>query len=146
MDRIMTYSKPFSLIIWLFASLLLMAMSEPTIYEIKETFPYASVHPLTFDFGQAEAGNPITGRIEITNEGSYDLLISKVRSSCGLMIQTWPTDPVGPGERVAMTFRYDSNRPGPFKRLITIHTNAWQKNIIVDVRGEVVPVGWRNER
>lgn len=142
----MTIFRVYSRTIWLFVALLLMAMTGPADEQIKENHPFAVVHPLSFDFGQTEVGQPITGRIEITNQGAYDLLITKARSSCGLLIQTWPTDPVSPGEQVVMTFRYVSSSPGPFERLITIHTNAWQKNIIVGVRGEVVPVGWSTER
>lgn len=105
----------------------------------RQTYPYVVVEPVRFDFGQIPTGQPITGKIELSNEGAYDLVIAKARSSCGLMIQTWPSAPVAPGDKVTISFRFDTNRTGPFDRLITIHTNAWQKNLIIEVRGEVMP-------
>jgi len=105
---------------------------------IRARFPYAVLHSDSIDFGTVERGAVISGRLQVTNEGAYDLLIVKVRSSCGLLIQTWPSAPVRPGEKAVINFRYDSSIPGPFERLITIHTNAWQKNLVVSVKGEVV--------
>lgn len=104
-------------------------------------YPYVVVEPEGFEFGRVTTGQPIAGKIELSNEGAYDLLIAKARSSCGLMIQTWPSAPVKPGGKVVISFRFDSNRTGPFKRLITIHTNAWQKNLVLEVKGEVMPEG-----
>lgn len=104
-------------------------------------FPYAVITPDTIDIGHVVTGAVISGSIRITNEGAYDLVIAKARSSCGLMIQTWPAAPVKPGDSVVINFRFDHSRPGPVNRLITIHTNAWQKNLVVPVRGEVVPAG-----
>jgi hypothetical protein len=112
----------------------------------RQTYPYVVVEPDRFDFGQLTTGQPITGKIELSNEGAYDLVIAKARSSCGLMIQTWPSAPVAPGDKVSISFRFDTNRTGPFFRLITIHTNAWQKNLVIEVKGEVMPDGSiRNE-
>lgn len=105
---------------------------------VRAGFPYAVLNSDSIDFGTVERGAVISGRLQITNEGAYDLLIVKVRSSCGLLIQTWPSAPVKPGEMAVINFRYDSNIPGPFERLITLHTNAWQKNLVVKVKGEVV--------
>lgn len=110
--------------------------------EARERYPYAVVDMHEIDFGQLESGRPVTSRLSITNEGFIDLQIAKARSSCGLMIQTWPTAPVKPGESVQLNFRFDSNRLGPFSRLITIHTNAWNKDLTVEVKGEIVPADW----
>ncbi len=106
---------------------------------IKSSFPFAVLSTDTLDMGIIEQGNRADGQIGITNEGKPDLLIARVRSSCGLMIPTWPDKPVKTGEEVFINFRYNTNRIGPFKRNIIIHTNAWQKTLIVYVHGEVIP-------
>lgn len=106
---------------------------------IKSSFPYAVLNTDTLDMGLIKQGSRATGQIEIINKGKPDLLIAKVRSSCGLMIPTWPAEPVATGEEVIINFRYNTNRIGPFKRNIIIHTNAWQKTLIVYVHGEVIP-------
>lgn len=105
----------------------------------REHYPYAVSDGTEQDFGKVHAGTRINGTISITNEGSEDLLVARVRSSCGLMIPTWPDMPTPPGETLLITYRYDSDRIGPFERLITIHTNAWQKDLVVRVRGEIIP-------
>lgn len=109
--------------------------------EARKRYPYAVVDVQVVDFGQIETGTSITARINITNEGSFDLHIAKARSSCGLMIQTWPSAPIKPGDTVPLNFRFDSNRMGAFSRIITIHTNAWHKDLLIEVTGEVVPEG-----
>ncbi len=106
---------------------------------IREQYPYAVLESHAVDLGKITMGSRATDTITLSNQGAYPLTITKVRSACGLMIPTWPTKPVAPGETTRITFRYDSSRPGPFERIITIHTNAWQKNLEVKVSGEVVP-------
>ncbi len=113
-----------------------------TTEEAKKRYPYATVDVHGIDFERLASGQSITGKVHITNEGSYDLLIAKARSSCGLMIQTWPSAPVKPGDTVQLNFRFDSSRIGPFHRVITIHTNGWHKDLTIDVTGEVVSAGY----
>lgn len=108
---------------------------------IREKYPCAVTDTSLVDFGKVELGKPVNGRVGITNVGTLDLLIAKARSSCGLLIQTWPDYAVKTGETVFLHYRFDSQRLGMFERLITIHTNAWQKDLIVRVRGEIIPPG-----
>lgn len=107
--------------------------------EIKSRYPYALLAEEEIDMGVMQAGSNGDGYITLTNIGVPDLLIARVRSSCGLMIPTWPETPVNQGDTVSIRFRYNTSRLGPFERKVTIHTNAWQKNIVVTVKGEVVP-------
>ncbi len=106
---------------------------------IKENYPYAVLSADTIDMGTVKSGERFTGRITITNEGKPDLLIARVRSSCGLMIPNWPTEPIRQGEAAIINFRYNTNRLGPFTRNIIIHTNGYKKTLVVPVYGEVVP-------
>ncbi len=68
------------------------------------------------------------------------MYISKVRSSCGLMIPTWPEGAIEQNDTVNIRYRYDTSRMGPFIRKIIIHTNAWEKDLVITVKGEVIPV------
>lgn len=106
--------------------------------EAFRNFPYAHISSDTIDMGMLEPGSSGSASFTITNAGQHDLLVARVRSSCGLLVTTWPTQPIKPGEQGTVNFRYDTSRPGPFKRNIVIHTNAWQKNIVVQVYGEVI--------
>ncbi len=107
--------------------------------EARNDYPYAVLSVDSIDMGQLLSGGQAQGMLTLTNAGRYDLVISRVRSSCGMLITTWPAQPIKPGEQGSITFRYDTTRPGSFKRNIVIHTNAWQKNLIVPVKGEVLP-------
>ena len=107
--------------------------------DIRKNYPVAVLSADTIDMGTVQAGERFTGQIAITNEGKHNLLIVRVRSSCGLMIPNWPTDPIKQGEEVTINFRYNTNRPGPFNRNIIIHTNGYRKTLVVPVYGEVLP-------
>lgn len=129
---------PFFLFL-LSASFLSANAGDLTPDEAKKSYPYAKLDVQDIEFGQIGFGEPVAARVHVTNEGSYDLHIAKARSSCGLMIQTWPSAPIKPGETVPLNFRFDSSRKGEFSRIITIHTNAWNKDLTVKVTGEIIP-------
>lgn len=106
---------------------------------IKSGYPYATLAAEEIDMGKLPKGSSNDGFIFLTNQGEPDLLIARIRSSCGLVIPSWPDAPISQGDTVRIRFRYNTNRLGPFERKITIHTNAWQKNLFVTVKGEVIP-------
>ncbi len=100
-------------------------------------YPQAEARPAAVDMGEVVQGSLLRGSFSIKNTGGKPLLIAQVRSSCGVMIPAWPRDPIAPGDSATIGFRYDTGRKGPFHRLITIHTNARQKTLVVEVRGIV---------
>lgn len=106
--------------------------------EVRNSYPYALLSADSIDLGRLQAGGQGQGSVTITNGGRYELVISRVRSSCGLLITTWPSQPLKTGEQGTISFRYDTARPGPFVRNIVVHTNAWQKNLVIPVKGEVL--------
>lgn len=106
---------------------------------LKRSYPWAIIEKDTIDLGVLQQGFTSRSQITIRNEGRFDLIIAGVRSSCGLMIPNWPTEPVQPDEEAIISFRYNASRLGPFERKITIHTNAYQKTKVITVLGKVVP-------
>ncbi len=108
--------------------------------DIKASYPYAILLSNdTINMGTIEAGSRATGEIRLRNEGTPDLFIAKVRSSCGLLIPTWPTEPLKTGDEASISFRYNTDRLGHFERNIIIHTNSYQKTLIIPVYGEIIP-------
>ncbi len=127
-------------VIILLISLLITFTAWAVDKDIKASYPYAILLSNdTINMGTIEAGSRAAGEIRLRNEGTPDLLIAKVRSSCGLMIPSWPTDAIKTGEEVTIIFRYNTNRIGPFTRNIIIHTNSYQKTLIIPVYGEIIP-------
>lgn len=127
------------LILTLFPAILSWQVRAVDPPDVRAEYPYAVVESRLIDMGSLEYGSRATGEIKLSNAGEQDLTIAKVRSSCGLMIPTWPGEPIGKDEEVDIRFSYDTSRLGPFERKVIIHTNAWQKTIVVTIRGEVVP-------
>lgn len=116
-----------------------LAAETPPVEVLRSEYPYAELEKDAIDLGKIAQGRQAPGSIVLTNTGQHPLLIGTVRSSCGLMIPSWPTQAIAPGAQATISFRYDGSRIGPFERIISIHTNAWQKTIQVKVSGEVVP-------
>ncbi len=107
----------------------------PTLY------PYATLVADTIEMGILEAGTRASGEIGISNTGAKNLIIGRVRSGCGLMVPSWPAEPLAQNEEAVIRFRLDTNNPGHFERKVIIHTNAYQKTMVVTVRGKVIPAG-----
>ncbi|MFO7979124.1 MAG: DUF1573 domain-containing protein [Bacteroidales bacterium] len=131
-------AKVLLLIIMLVIPLKGMLTEVPPMEKPRSEFPFAVLADTIIDLGTLERGKQAAGTITLTNTGAKPLLIGMVRSSCGLMTPSWPAKPIGAGHQATISFRYDSNQPGPFERIITIHTNAWQKTLQVKVTGEIV--------
>lgn len=127
--------KAIILLVILLAAFAAMADDE----DVRASHPYAVLSNDTINMGTIETGSRAAGEIRLRNEGNPDLLIAKVRSSCGLMIPTWPTEAIRKEEEVTITFRYNTNRIGPFTRNIIIHTNGYKKTLVVHVYGKVIP-------
>ncbi len=102
-------------------------------------YPVLRVESDSIDLGKLVAGERASGEIKVYNEGGEDLLIGRVRSSCGLMIPTWPGEAIAPEEEATIRFRYNTSRQGPFVRNIIIHTNGHPKTKVVQVTGHVIP-------
>ncbi|MDO4704539.1 MAG: DUF1573 domain-containing protein [Tannerella sp.] len=95
----------------------------------------------THDFGKIdEEQNYYTHIFQITNTGKAPLIISHVQSSCGCAEPEWTADPIAPGEVGDVVITYSAkNRPGPFKKHITVYTNAKGGRQRLAIMGEVIP-------
>jgi hypothetical protein len=77
---------------------------------------------------------------EFTNTGTAPLIISKVSSSCGCTIPKKPEDPILPGQSGEIQVKYDTNRPGPIRKAITVISNADTPTKILKIKGTVKTV------
>lgn len=91
------------------------------------------------DFGTLAKGSKGLKALEFTNVGDVPLIISNVRSSCGCTVPTWPKRPIPAGGRASIEIEYDTQRVGPFRKSITIMSNAKVGRKLVKVVGEVKP-------
>ena len=92
-----------------------------------------------YKFGSVkEEDGPITHEFQFTNTSSDTILISRVKASCGCTTPAWSKDAVLPGEKGFVQARYNPrNRPGPFKKSLTVNTNVGTQ--VLYIEGNVTP-------
>jgi len=97
----------------------------------------------TIDYGQVERGGDGVRTFEFTNTGDAPLIISNAKSSCGCTVPEFQKDkPIAPGESGVIEVKYDTKRPvGPFRKAITVTSNADTPTKVLKIKGELVEGG-----
>jgi hypothetical protein len=92
-----------------------------------------------FDFGTIkEANGPVEHRFVFTNTGKAPLVIDGVRASCGCTTPAWSKEPVLPGDKGFVMAKFDpKNRPGQFRKSLTITSNAASGTATIFIQGNV---------
>ncbi|MCD8193567.1 MAG: DUF1573 domain-containing protein [Tannerellaceae bacterium] len=94
----------------------------------------------TYDFGTIlEDGGSVNHTFIISNAGDAPLVITRVTTSCGCTTPAWPREPIEPGKtgEIEVTFN-PKGRPGPFRKTISIFSNATDKRRhVLTIKGHV---------
>ena len=94
----------------------------------------------TIDYGTIEHNAEGTRKFVFTNNGNKPLIITNTQGSCGCTVPEWPKDPIAPGAKGVIRVKYDTNRPGPINKNVTITSNAINEpNKVIRIKGEVGP-------
>ena len=91
------------------------------------------------DYGIIENGEDGKKIFEFKNTGNAPLVFNRIFSSCGCPIPKKPEKPVFPGESGEIQVNYDTKRTGIFQKAITVKSNAKTPNVILRIKGEVLP-------
>ncbi len=104
-----------------------------------EDAPEIYFETISHDFGTfPEENGKVTCTFEFKNTGKADLVLQKVKASCGCTTPDWTKEPVKPGETGIVKATYNaSGRPGSFTKTITVTSNAGEKRLTI--KGEVIP-------
>lgn len=97
------------------------------------TFPTTTV-----DYGKIEKGSDKVRKFSFTNTGNEPLVIKSAKGSCGCTVPTYPQEPIMPGETKTIDVSYDTNRPGPFTKTVTLTTNETPDTHTLTIKGEVL--------
>lgn len=140
--------------VWMFAAALACGMANITTVNAAEdpaaikkaaTDSAALAPQITFtktshDFGTfPEERGKVTCTFTFKNTGKSDLVLQKVRASCGCTTPNWTKTPIAPGDTGFVTATYNaSGRPGAFNKTITVTSNA-EANQRLTIKGEVIP-------
>jgi len=90
----------------------------------QEIGPKIEFESLEINYGQISKGDNGVRIFKFTNFGSEPLIINKVYSSCGCTIPKKPSSPINPGQDDEIQVKYDTNRVGPIRKIITVLSNA----------------------
>jgi uncharacterized protein (DUF58 family) len=92
------------------------------------------------DYGNIKYGANGTCTFEFKNTGNAPLIISKATGSCGCTVPSWPKEPIAPGAKGTITVKYDTKRPGPISKSVTITSNAGNEpSKVIRIKGTVGP-------
>lgn len=89
------------------------------------------------DFGSIVYG--ANGKVDFsfTNNGTKDLIINDVKSSCGCAVPIWPKEPVKPGQKGTIQIEYNTKLAGPFNKTIVVYSTANNSPVRLEIRGKV---------
>lgn len=94
----------------------------------------------TMDYGTIEHKADGNREFVFTNDGTEPLIIMNAQGSCGCTVPTWPKEPIAPGASAKIGVKYDTNRPGPFTKTITLTSNAKETpSKVLTIKGNVKP-------
>ena len=90
------------------------------------------------DYGTVAFGGNGACEFKVTNSGTEPLTLSKCKGSCGCTVPTCDTTPILPGGSSIIAVKYDTKRPGPINKSVTINSNAVNEPVkVVRIKGNV---------
>ncbi|MDA3852622.1 MAG: DUF1573 domain-containing protein [Bacteroidales bacterium] len=102
--------------------------------------PQVNFEVKSHDFGEIkEADGPATYIFKFNNIGSEPLILKNVRASCGCTTPKWTKEPILPNGEGQLEVTYNPrNRPGSFRKTITVTTNTEPANVYLSITGKVI--------
>jgi hypothetical protein len=95
---------------------------------------------IDYNFGKIKEGDDVSYKYEFTNTGQKDLVIAKVKGSCGCTVGSKPEQPIPPGESSFIEVTFDSKgKQGSQSKTITVTANTEPANTVLTLRGEITP-------
>ncbi|HEY0058175.1 MAG TPA: DUF1573 domain-containing protein [Flavisolibacter sp.] len=77
-----------------------------------------------FDFGTIPQGKPVYHSFEVRNDGSAELQIENVQTTCGCTTPEWKKEPIAKGKSSSIKVGFNAASEGPFEKYITILYNG----------------------
>jgi hypothetical protein len=90
------------------------------------------------DYGEVPFGGDGECQFKVTNSGTEPLILSQCQGSCGCTVPKCDPNPILPGESSVINVKYDTKRPGPISKTVTISSNAVNApQKIVSIKGNI---------
>jgi len=90
------------------------APKQPAYVEKAMNMPKTTVqwYEEMYDFGEIKQGDVVTHVFKFKNIGNEDLLITRVKASCGCTTPEWSNEPIAPGEEGMIKVSFNSRGKG----------------------------------
>jgi hypothetical protein len=126
----------------LFALFVLAAFTSFTANAQSENENATSTADISFDtelhdFGTLDYAGDGTYEFKFTNTGKDPLVITDAKGSCGCTVPKWPKEPILKGQSNFIHVSYDTKRPGPFTKTVTITSNAKSASKVLTIKGVI---------
>jgi hypothetical protein len=94
----------------------------------------------TIDYGTIQHNADGNREFVFVNNGTKPLMIESTQGSCGCTVPTKPEGAILPGGKGTIGVKYDTARPGPFTKTVTVKSNAiGQETKVLTIKGNVLP-------
>ncbi len=91
------------------------------------------------DFGTLEYGGNGVYEFKFKNTGSEPLIITNAVGSCGCTVPTFSREPIKPYATGSIKVSYDTKRPGPISKTVSVTSNAKTPQKTLLIKGNVLP-------
>lgn len=92
-----------------------------------------------YNFGDIAYDSPGDCEFIFKNVGKGPLIIKNVSASCGCTIPHKPMGPVKRNKKDKIQVHYDTKKPGPFHKTMTVYSNASNNVVKIEIKGNVLP-------
>ena len=127
--------------LFIFVPLLLIISScvNKTEQQAKQSGQEIYFSQTTYDYGEILEGSDGLYTIGFKNIGNEAVIISRVRSSCGCTVPSWPKEPVEPGAKGEIEVKYNTELTGSFMKSVYVYSSAENSPVKLTIRGKVLP-------
>ena len=121
---------------------------ESSVPSVDPNAPEMKFETEVLDYGTVKFDANGVREFKVKNVGKSPLTITNVQGQCGCTATTidgkpgWPQEPILPGKSASIRVKYDTKRPGPFEKNVTVTSNSKLSSVVVKIKGvvEAAPV------
>ncbi len=116
---------------------------ELSVPSIDPNAPEMKFENEVLDYGTVKFDGNGVREFKIKNIGKSPLTITNVQGQCGCTSTTidgkpgWPQEPILPGKSATIRVKYDTKRPGPFEKNVTVTSNSKLPSVVIKIKGVI---------
>ena len=92
----------------------------------------------THDYGEIAIDSDGLYKFAFKNLNDEDIVVNKVRSTCGCTIPSWDKNPIGPGMTGEIQVKYNTALAGSFMKTIYVYSSASNSPVKLVIKGKVI--------